>query len=136
MKGARQCALFLLRYIADSNPLFHVAETKKMILEWMASFDKENYVHSVHSTLQNFPMLFDMMPLYADVGATQVPVTLVWGDSDHITPHVCAEELMKRIPLAKLEIIPNSGHGPFTTKPREVAAVVVKHLLRNVYIFG
>lgn len=56
----------------------------------------------------------DLRPLLDDV---QQPVLLVHGDADPIMPLAAAEQLMMRLPDARLEVFGGSAHAPFASDP-------------------
>ncbi|HME38388.1 MAG TPA: alpha/beta hydrolase [Steroidobacteraceae bacterium] len=47
----------------------------------------------------------------------EIPVTLIWGATDAITPLAQGMHLERLIPRAKLVIIPRAGHGPQFEEP-------------------
>ena len=55
----------------------------------------------------------------------KVPTLLVWGDTDRVSPLSVAENYLRLIPGARLEIIPQCGHIPALEKPQEL----VQHVL-------
>lgn len=60
-----------------------------------------------------------------------VPVLLVWGMNDEITPPSVAHEFKKRLPLAELEFIEQCGHAPILEKPHEFNRIVERFLQRH-----
>ncbi|MCX8044035.1 MAG: alpha/beta hydrolase [Desulfobacterota bacterium] len=52
----------------------------------------------------------------------QIPVMILWGDADVITPYDVVHELWEKIPRAKLEVIPNASHVAMTDAPQIVNA--------------
>lgn len=54
-----------------------------------------------------------------------VPVQIIWGDDDKVTPAAHGPEYAKLIPGAKLEMMPNCGHVVSMEKPAEFVAKVV-----------
>lgn len=61
----------------------------------------------------------------------RVPVLLLWGEEDAITPRVVAEHMLKEIPGAQLSLIANVGHLPHLEVP-EVFAGQIKQFLREI----
>jgi pimeloyl-ACP methyl ester carboxylesterase len=53
-----------------------------------------------------------------------IPVTLIWGATDAITPIVQGRHLQRLIPGARLVIIPRAGHGPQFEEPELFAAAL------------
>jgi pimeloyl-ACP methyl ester carboxylesterase len=56
------------------------------------------------------------------------PVTLIWGETDTITPLVQAEHLQQRIPGARLIRIPAAGHIPQIEEPDQFRAALLAAL--------
>lgn len=61
----------------------------------------------------------------------QVPVLLVWGINDNITPLSVAREFEDRLPFAELELIDECGHAPTLEKPSEFNRIVERFLQRH-----
>lgn len=61
-----------------------------------------------------------------------VPVHLVWGDSDHIVPPAHADAYKKLIPEAELSLIEKAGHVPQVERARETLDAVVNFLGERV----
>lgn len=53
----------------------------------------------------------------------RVPVTLVWGDKDKISPLSWGKAMAKAIPKARLKIIKDAGHALHVERPQEVMAI-------------
>lgn len=61
----------------------------------------------------------------------QVPVLLVWGMNDKITPPSVAREFQERLPFAELEFIDECGHAATLEKPSEFNRIVERFLQRH-----
>lgn len=57
------------------------------------------------------------------------PVTLVWGETDNITPLSQAENLQRLVPGAQLVRIPRAGHIPQIEEPELFQAALARILL-------
>jgi pimeloyl-ACP methyl ester carboxylesterase len=53
-----------------------------------------------------------------------VPTLLVWGDDDRVVPHAHGERLAAALPQARLETIPDCGHGLPFEAPEAVARAI------------
>jgi esterase len=72
----------------------------------------------------------DFSPLWADVEAMRCPTMLVrGGDSLHV-PNAHAEEFQRRLPGARLEVVPDAHHSVQSDKPVELAGLI------EDFIFG
>jgi len=54
-----------------------------------------------------------------DLHKMNLPVCLIWGKNDHITPPEVAEEFHKLLPNSDLFWIDECGHAPMMEKPQE-----------------
>lgn len=58
----------------------------------------------------------------------EVPTLLLWGAADRIVPLWVAEELERRLPDARLEVIEECGHIPPEEKPQESLGILMDFL--------
>ncbi len=58
----------------------------------------------------------------------EVPTLLLWGTADRIVPLWVAEELERRLPDARLEVIEECGHIPPEEKPQESLGILMDFL--------
>ena len=66
-------------------------------------------------------------PLYGQVSA---PTLVVWGEADPWIPVARGRELAQRIPGARLEVLPGSGHLVQEDAPEPLARLLADHLTR------
>lgn len=59
-----------------------------------------------------------------------MPVLLVWGKNDNITPAFVGEEFKKHVPHAELHIIDECGHAAMMEKPEEFNNILHNFLTR------
>jgi 2-hydroxy-6-oxonona-2,4-dienedioate hydrolase len=65
----------------------------------------------------------------------QMPVLLVWGKNDNITPAFVGEEFKKHVPHAELHIIDECGHAAMMEKPEAFNDILHNFLTRlNVVV--
>ena len=55
--------------------------------------------------------------LRSDLSKIDIPVNLIWGNNDNITPLFVAEEFEKLIPNARLSVIDKCGHAAMMEHP-------------------
>lgn len=70
-----------------------------------------------------------MMPTYmnsvsSDNARLEIPVLILWGQEDSVTPLAYAERLRDEIPGAQLDVIPNAGHLILEDAPDAVASKI------------
>lgn len=63
-----------------------------------------------------------------NLGALTHPVLVINGDQDIMVPTPLSQDLFERIPNAKIEIFPDSGHGSLFQYPQEFAKSVIDFL--------
>jgi 2-hydroxy-6-oxonona-2,4-dienedioate hydrolase len=59
-----------------------------------------------------------------EVARLAVPTVFAWGDKDNFAPPASGEDLARRMPNARFELLENAGHLPQLDAPEECAAVV------------
>lgn len=57
------------------------------------------------------------------IGTINVPVLLIWGKNDNITPAFVGEEFHKLFVNSELHLLDNCGHAPMMEKPDEFIAI-------------
>jgi pimeloyl-ACP methyl ester carboxylesterase len=62
----------------------------------------------------------------------QVPVCLIWGKNDTVTPPMVAEEFHRLLPDSELHMIDKCGHAAMMEQPEEFNRVVEIFLKRQV----
>jgi pimeloyl-ACP methyl ester carboxylesterase len=68
----------------------------------------------------------------SELGAVDVPVFVVWGEDDPLTPAESAEGLNDLVPRSTLALLPGCGHFLPEEAPRTVSPLVYEYL-RGVY---
>lgn len=67
--------------------------------------------------------------LSSALGALTMPVLLIWGDNDPISPIAVGERLRDLLPDAELRIVRGGGHDLAQTHSNDVAAQIAAHLV-------
>lgn len=67
----------------------------------------------------------EIEPLYRQITA---PTLIVWGEADLWIPLERGRELARRIPSARLEVLPGAGHLVPEEQPDELAHLLAEHL--------
>jgi 2-hydroxy-6-oxonona-2,4-dienedioate hydrolase len=65
-----------------------------------------------------------------DIPRMNVPVCLVWGKNDHITPPEVGEEFNLLFPHSVLHLLDHCGHAPMMERPEEFNLIVDGFLTR------
>jgi pimeloyl-ACP methyl ester carboxylesterase len=61
----------------------------------------------------------------------EIPVQLIWGREDSVTPPEVAEEFLEKLPNAELYWLQACAHAPQIEYPREFAALTLRYLERE-----
>lgn len=85
---------------------------------------------------RDHPVLPDWFTSYnsdltTDIGAIDVPVLLIWGDSDSISPVVVGETLLSLFPDAELHVMPDGRHDLAHAHAQNVAPLIDAHLRKQ-----
>ena len=87
------------------------------------------YTDAMLSTLRHFPMA-DLAHRYRSVGATDIPVTAIWGTADKIVPYDGAALMAQDIPRLKLTTLEGANHN-MTFGQATLVADALLEALRN-----
>ena len=89
--------------------------------DWRPDFEAAN---------PNLPRWFlrDRTDLTARLAELHMPVLLLWGDADPISPVRVGQRLVELLPLAELHVISGGGHDLGSTHAAEVARLIDRHL--------
>lgn len=68
-----------------------------------------------------------------DLGKFNLPVCLIWGKNDNITPPDVAEEFHKLLPKSDLFWIDQCGHAPMMEQSKEFIAILEPWLKKHVF---
>ena len=116
---------FLRKFVSD--PAVVTSERVTMLRR---PFSVEHTTAAVGAWLRPFMLthersLASLRPLYEDIG---VPMLILWGDSDQITPIAQGRDLAKLIPRAKFVELSGVGHLPPIEAPERVSAEMLAFL--------
>jgi pimeloyl-ACP methyl ester carboxylesterase len=64
----------------------------------------------------------------AQLAAVEIPVALIWGDADPISPVAVGEALQELLPSSELHVTAGGTHALAREQPDEVAALIRRHL--------
>ncbi len=106
------------------KPLGFIPGIRKIFYSLIGAMDYYYAPPNMKKTMQN--MLDADASL--DPAAINVPITLIWGDQDKLTPIEDAYTLIQNLPHAGLKVIEGAGHAPQFTHPQIVADYIEKAL--------
>jgi pimeloyl-ACP methyl ester carboxylesterase len=70
----------------------------------------------------------DRTDLAARLGEVRAPALLLWGDADPLSPLAVGEALRRRLPDARLEVVPGGSHSFAEERADEVAERIRRFL--------
>jgi pimeloyl-ACP methyl ester carboxylesterase len=79
-----------------------------------------------YAVLRGTVDLGSLLPKIPRVGA---PTLVIWGADDHLIPVGLAHRLVRELPDARLELIPDCGHAPNEEQPATTAELLRAHFL-------
>lgn len=88
----------------------------------------KGFKRALRSSVKNMP-IHDARSRYVQADAT-VPITVIWGSEDHVTPLPGETDLKATLKKASVHILPGVGHLPHHERPVETRQLIVTHLER------
>lgn len=86
----------------------------------------KGFKRALRSSVQHMP-IHDAATSYASADA-RLPIAVIWGDRDHVTPMPNPAKLRAVLKRAKVHVLPDVGHLPHHERPDETTSLVLKHL--------
>ena len=71
-----------------------------------------------------------------DLERIKVPVSLIWGLNDNITPPRVAHEFDKLLPNSELHFIDKCGHAPMMEQPEEFNRILSEFLTKYIQVIA
>lgn len=92
-----------------------------------------NVVNNRHTAIRMVVMAKSALRhnLREEVPHMHLPVCLVWGRNDNITPAFVGEEFHKLLPKSELYIIDKCGHAPMMEQPQEFNRILEQFLRKH-----
>lgn len=107
------------------------ADASKMPADWREQYQFQlslkGFRRSFISTLVNFSNQ-DQLDLYGNVGKLDLPVLLVWGTEDNMTPYELYPAVKKLIPQAESLVFEGAGHVVHIEKAAELSPLLIEFL--------
>lgn len=98
----------------------------------LSGFDVEDWRPALQAEQPALPAWFaeDRQDLSAQLGRITVPVLLLWGDADPISPVAVGERLAALLPNAELHVLAGGEHDLAYVHAAQVAPLIDAHLGR------
>jgi pimeloyl-ACP methyl ester carboxylesterase len=97
---------------------------------YRAQMRYHGFRRAILSTLRSREHDPDIRDAYAKVGASKLPVLLLWGRDDHTIPFAVSEDVRKAIPQAEFHPVDDAGHIPQYERPDVVSPIIREFLAR------
>jgi pimeloyl-ACP methyl ester carboxylesterase len=112
-----------LKYIAKvGKPLAKLPGARKAFYKTIGARDYYEAPPNMRLTMRNMLAADQRM----DFGSIKLPVDIIWGSDDSITPLSDGQAMARLINGAKLHIVENARHAPFFSDPETVAGIILK----------
>ncbi len=97
---------------------------KKLFYRVIGAQDYYNAPPNMRLTMQNMLRADQQL----DLSQIKLPVTIIWGQDDTVTPLSDGQKMQALINGSSLQIIRGGRHAPFNSQPDEVAEIVAEVL--------
>lgn len=120
--GFAKTKLLILKVLAKIGKIFSVIPSlKKTFYKVIGAQDYYNAPPNMKQTMQNMLKADQLL----DLQAVKVPLTIIWGREDKITPLSDGEKLRESIDGSELFVIDGARHAPFESNPDQVANIIL-----------
>ena len=117
-KIVKRKAAYILSKIA--RPLRSITLLRRLLYKLLGAQDYNNAPPNMKFTMAN--MLAADKTI--DFTTLSVPVSIIWGQNDSVTPLYMGRFMQKAIPGATLSVIDDAGHAPQATHTEQFADIV------------
>lgn len=109
------------KYFVDGNP------PKELWDYFTAQLEVAGTAEAMRTTIENAPVQ-SYLESYKQLGASGIPVGIIWGRQDRTFDYANHETLLKLIPTAKFTTIEHAGHLPQYERADETNAALKQYL--------
>jgi pimeloyl-ACP methyl ester carboxylesterase len=109
---------------AQTRPLDRDVETA-LVSPWLGAAGQSAFYRQIAQGDERHTD--EIEPLYGQITA---PTLVVWGEGDPWLPLERGRELARRLPAARLEVLPGAGHLVQEDRPEELIRLLAGHLGR------
>ena len=114
-----------LKYLSKAGKvLSYIPPAKKAFYKIIGAQDYNNAPRNMKLTMRNM-LAADQRINFAGL---KLPVVIIWGRDDTITPLTDGEKIQQSITDSSLHVIDNARHAPFSTHPDQVAKIIETEL--------
>ena len=116
LMGITGSAFLLDKFAAE---FYDPAEVRAFREQYRLQMEYRGFARAVVSTIRH-GMLGTFASTYAQLGALQKEILLIWGEEDSTIPFERSRDLLELLPHARFLAVPQSGHVPHVERPEIV----------------
>jgi pimeloyl-ACP methyl ester carboxylesterase len=116
---------FLARSVGENLVSPVTREKKPALVQELVTWASQAPAESVIGVLEALAARPDSTDTLETV---DVPVLLIFGEDDSVTPKECGVRMLRRLPQATMEVIPDAGHLAPIENPEPVNSAIVDFL--------
>lgn len=121
---ARLHAALVREYVSSASARgLHPATLEALVAPWLGEPGQGAFYRQIAQADQRHTD--EIEPRYRDI---DLPVLVCWGEEDTWLPVAQARELVKRIPGARLRLLPGAGHLVQEDAPAQLTGVLLRFL--------
>ncbi len=103
---------------------------KQLQAQYRPELNRKGFKRALLSTIFNTP-IGNSKELYEKVTKTGIPILMVWGADDIVTPYPGKERVKNFLPNAEIQIYENMGHLPQFDQPEIFGEKIISFLRRG-----
>jgi pimeloyl-ACP methyl ester carboxylesterase len=109
---------------AEGLALFFMGGTgNRHNIAWAKSMAEKSFAITAHEVYAKYTLAWAETNFVQKVQGVQVPLKVLVGDHDTITPEMMKETILKWFPNSELEVLSNCGHYPMFEIPINLATI-------------
>jgi pimeloyl-ACP methyl ester carboxylesterase len=115
------------RYVLQAIFFNKAAVTKERVYRYAYFLRLDGAERAMRKVAQQIKIgdSFDIVPRLHEI---TIPVLIIWGENDPVIPLEHGEMLATKIPHARLQVLPYTGHVPHEERPKETLELLNSYL--------
>ena len=120
-------ARYMVRYALKLSVYNRRTITASQVEAYAEPLTGKESRHALRETVRQL-LSVDVDAIIERYPELDVPTLLLWGEADRVVPLWVAQELERRLPDARLEVMTECGHIPPEEKPEESLEILMNFL--------
>ena len=113
-----------------TDDLLHPERYPKFEISYKEQMEYHGFLRAILSTMLKLNME-SAQATYERIGKTNIPVLLIWGESDETIPYHVHQQVCNAIPQIEFHSIQKAKHLPHYEQSDEVNEILLKFLQKN-----